>query len=110
MESGAPGDAPEGNCEKKCSNWLKRCNEDPAIEALEVLGAVLQEYMDQESPSSMFGGQSSSKVAEGQARINDALAKNQLAYRTNADTSQRLVQRNIENVGRLFKIRGFLIH
>ena len=30
MESGAPGDAPEGNCEKKCSDWLKRCNEDPA--------------------------------------------------------------------------------
>ena len=26
MESGASGDVPEGNCEKKCSNWLKRCN------------------------------------------------------------------------------------
>jgi hypothetical protein len=83
MESGAPGDAPEGNCEKKCSNWLKRCNEDPGIEALEVLGAVIQEYMDREPPSSLFGGPSSSKVAEGQERINNALAKNQLAYRTN---------------------------
>lgn len=83
MESGAPGDVPEGNCEKKCSNWLKRCNEDPKTDALEVLGAVIQEYMDQEPPSSLFGGPSSTKVTEGQARINAALAKNQLVYRTN---------------------------
>jgi hypothetical protein len=45
MESGAPGDVPEGNCETKCSKWLKRCNDDPSINALEVLGAVLQGYM-----------------------------------------------------------------
>lgn len=83
MESGAPGDSPEGNCEKKCSNWLKRCNEDPRIEALAVLGAVIQEYMDQEPPSSLFGEPLSTKVTEGQARINAALAKNQLAYRSN---------------------------
>ncbi|MEZ8372508.1 abortive infection family protein [Vibrio splendidus] len=81
MESGAPGDAPEGNCEKKCSNWLKRCNEDPTINALNVLGEVLQEYMDQDPTPSLFGG--TLEVSEGQARINKALAKNQLAYRTN---------------------------
>ncbi len=83
MESGAPGDIPEGNCEKKCSNWLKRCNEDPKTDALEVLGAVIQEYMDQEPSSSLFVGPISTKVTEGQARINAALAKNQLVYRTN---------------------------
>ncbi|MCI5135932.1 MAG: hypothetical protein D3920_12865 [Candidatus Electrothrix sp. AW2] len=91
MESGAPGEVPVGNCETKCSNWLKRCNEDPAIAALDVLGAVIQDYMDQEPPSSLFGGPlspfggppSPNKVTEGQARINSALAKNQLAYRTN---------------------------
>lgn len=83
MESGAPGEAPEGNCEKKCSNWLKRCNDDPTIDALEVLGAVIQEYMDQEPPSSLVGGTLTSKVVEGQTRIHNALSKNQLAYRTN---------------------------
>lgn len=83
MESGAPGDVPEGSCEKKCSNWLKRCNEDPKADALEVLGAVIQEYMDQEPPPSLFGGPLSTKVTEGQARINAALAKKQLVYRTN---------------------------
>ncbi|EJA7357878.1 abortive infection family protein [Vibrio alginolyticus] len=39
--------------------------------------------MDQETTSSLFGGTLPSKVTEGQARINNALAKNQLAYRTN---------------------------
>lgn len=83
MESGAPGEAPEGNCEKKCSNWLKRCNEDPTTNALEVLGALIQEYMDEDRSSSLFGGESSFKGIEGQDRIKNALAKNQLAYRTN---------------------------
>jgi hypothetical protein len=83
MESDAPGDVPEGNCEKKCSNWLKRCNDDPSVDALEVLGAVLQEYMDQEPPSPLFGGSFSSKITEGQTRIANALSKNKLVYRTN---------------------------
>ena len=81
--SGAPGDAPEGNCEKKCRDWLKRCNEDASIDALEVLGKVIQEYMDIEPPSSLFGGNCISKVEEGKIRINKALAKNQLSYHTN---------------------------
>jgi hypothetical protein len=83
MESGAPEDAPEGNCEKKCSNWLARCNDDPETDAMEVLGAVLQKYMDQEPPASLFDRPVSTKVSLGQARINAVLAKNQLAYRTN---------------------------
>jgi hypothetical protein len=82
MEAGAPGDAPEGNCEKKCSNWLKRCNEDPSIDALEVLGNVIQEYMDREAPASFFD-EGPSKIEEGQNRILNALGKNQLSYRTN---------------------------
>lgn len=82
MESGAPGDAPEGNCERKCSEWLKRCNNDPEVDALRVLGRVIQDYMDQEPPSSFFDN-SSSKIAEGRERIKAALAQNQLSYRLN---------------------------
>jgi len=81
MEAGAPGDVPEGNCEKKCSNWLKRCNDDSSIDALEVLGAVIQEYMDKES---LFSDNSNASTLEGgQTRITNALAKNQLSYRAN---------------------------
>ena len=84
MEAGAPGDVPEGNCEKKCSNWLKRCNDDPTTDALQVLGDVLQSFMDIDpSPPSARGSTSNSKVSDGQQRIHSALAKNQLTYRTN---------------------------
>ena len=55
MESGAPGDAPEGNCEKKCSAWLKRCNDDPSVNAVDVLADVIQEFMDMEPQPSYFG-------------------------------------------------------
>jgi len=85
MEAGAPGDAPEGNCEKKCSIWLKRCNDDPTIDALAVLGFIIQLYMDKEPPSSLFGGSSSDPLKEGKERITNALAKNQLSYRMNGN-------------------------
>ena len=45
-EAGAPGEPPEGNCVRKCTNWLKRCNDDSDIDALAVLGDVLVEFME----------------------------------------------------------------
>lgn len=83
MESGAPGDPPEGNCEKKCSSWLRRCNTDPSIDALEVLGSIIQEYMDKEPPTSLFGVGDTDPLEQGKLRISNALAKNQLSYRIN---------------------------
>ena len=77
MESGAPGDIPEGNCETKCFAWLKRCNHDPTIDALFILGHVIQKYMDQE-PSEY-----SPQVEEGQKRIRESLSKSQLGYQVN---------------------------
>lgn len=77
MESGAPGDPPLGNLENKCIQWLKRCNEDPSINALAVLGRVIQQFMERE-PDRL-----GPEIAEGQRRINESLAKNQLAYRLN---------------------------
>lgn len=77
MESGAPGDVPEGNCEIKCARWLKRCNDDPSVDALSVLGQVIQKFMDQE-PS-----QYQPEIAEGQKRIKVSLSKSQLNYQTN---------------------------
>ncbi|MFD1006770.1 abortive infection family protein [Oceanisphaera ostreae] len=87
MESGAPGDAPEGNCEKKCSEWLKRCNEAPEVDVLEVLGRVIQNYMDQVAPVSFFDD-SPSRIKLGQERIQMALAQNQLSYRPNGYITQ----------------------
>ncbi len=52
-EAGAPGDPPEGNCETKCIDWLRRCNREHPDPFL-VLGRVLEEFMEiraiEESP------------------------------------------------------------
>lgn len=77
MESGAPGDPPEGNCVNKCTSWLKRCNTDGGVDALGVLGAVLEEFMEIEaSEHSTLDGE----VGIGQARIAKILAKYGLSY------------------------------
>lgn len=77
MESGAPGDPPEGNCVTKCVTWLKRCNKDFAINPITVLGEVLQSFMDREFSSG------DGKWSLGQERIKKALAKNGLSYKFN---------------------------
>jgi len=79
MESGAPGEVPEGNCEKKCSSWLKRCNDDSSCDAFAVLGEVIQSYMEKDPNS--YGA--SKNIKAGQDRIKKALAKNQLSYQIN---------------------------
>jgi Abortive infection C-terminus len=75
MESGAPGDVPEGNCEKKCMSWLKRCNVTDGIDALAVLGKIIQDYMD--------GEPSNHHRDPGRKRILESLAKSQLGYQIN---------------------------
>ena len=73
MECGAPGNVPEGNCEAKCASWLKHCNETPSVDALAVLGRVIQHFMDQE-PSEY-----PPDIGAGQKRIRDALSRDQLS-------------------------------
>jgi hypothetical protein len=77
MESGAPGGVPEGNCETKCSSWLRRCNDDPTVDPLQVLGQVIQKFMDTE-PNDW-----DQKIGPRQERIRASLAKNQLTYQMN---------------------------
>lgn len=77
MESGAPGDVPGGNCEAKCTRWLRICNDDPSIDALAVLGRVIQSYMDENR------WEPDPTVTEGRQRIREALARNQLEYQLN---------------------------
>jgi hypothetical protein len=77
MESGAPGGVPEGNCETKCSSWLRRCNDDTTVEPLQVIGQVIQKLMDTE-PNDW-----DQKIGPRQERIRASLAKNQLTYQMN---------------------------
>jgi hypothetical protein len=75
MESGAPGNPPDGNCEAKINLWLRRCNDDLSVDALLVLGQVIQPFMD---TAPYVDG-----MADGQKRISESLAKNQLNYQVN---------------------------
>jgi hypothetical protein len=77
MEAGAPGDPPEGNLETKCTAWLKRCNDVAAEDPLRTLGRVVQAFMDT-PPDDWLP-----YLQEGQNRIRESLARNQLSYQLN---------------------------
>ena len=76
IENGAPGDAPDGNCVTKCQRWLKRCNEDPSIDALAILGAVIKSIM--EPKFNIY--HTSEPDSEEKIRITEVLIKNGLKY------------------------------
>src|SRR3990172_6250261 len=80
MEAGAPGDPPVGNCVEKCVSWLRRCNEDPSVIPLDVLGRVLQDFMDREFVDG--------RCIRGQKRIRDALTRNNLSNELNGRVLQ----------------------
>ena len=46
MYAGAPGDPPEGSKHTKALAWLRRANLDPRIDALLVLGRILEGYLE----------------------------------------------------------------
>lgn len=78
MEKGAPGDPPQGNCADKCTTWLKRASADPDVDALAVLGGVLEEFMEVDStrPLSTHGD-----LERERKRVADILARHGLSYR-----------------------------
>ncbi|MBS9783291.1 MAG: abortive infection family protein [Pasteurella sp.] len=82
MASGAPGTSPEGNCETKCREWFLRCNNDQNIDALEVLGKVIQDFMD--NPELSFSPRyTQEKLERDRKTIIDILHQNQLEYQIN---------------------------
>ncbi|MFI4859587.1 MAG: transposase [Phycisphaerales bacterium JB063] len=46
ITSGAPGDPPDLSHTSKWKDWLFRAGNDPSIDSLEVLGNVIEEFMD----------------------------------------------------------------
>jgi len=77
MESGAPGEPPEGNCVNKCTSWLKRCNTTPDLDPFSVLGAVIEEFMEVEAPE---GSSNQEELKSGRTRISRILSKYGLSY------------------------------
>jgi len=74
MECDAPGEPPKGNCVKKCQLWLKRCNDDPDVNAFSVLGKVIENFMETD-----VGIEYEIRL-KGRKRVKKILAKYGLSY------------------------------
>lgn len=73
-ESGASGEVPVGNCQKKITNWLIREGGTDSIKALSILGKVIEEFMDGDLT------RSSHDKEKDKARLEAALGRYGLAY------------------------------
>ena len=82
-EHGAPGEPPAGNKCIKSSEWLKRANKDETIDALALLGGVLENYMEVDLPNQW----NIEELNKGRLRITETLAKHGLAYQTGGNIS-----------------------
>lgn len=77
IEKGAPGDPPIGNCAEKCQQWLKRASEDENVDALGVLGAVLEEFMEVDRSLQYMNMDALEKARD---RVKNILARYGLSY------------------------------
>ena len=84
MYAGAPGDAPDGSKLVKAQEWLRRINSDDNCNTLEIIGRLIEGYMEPPVPKMDFTWSQGSNIAEIQAkrkeRIGQALARANLQY------------------------------
>ena len=80
MYAGAPGDPPPESKHAKALAWLRRVNQDEAVEPLEVLGRLIEGYMDEEIDEDL-GSWDKEKIRE-KTRIKKALQNAKLQYVT----------------------------
>lgn len=76
QRSGAPGDTPTGNKIDKCVQWLSRANADDSINAFDVLGVVLEDFIEREP----FSELAPAPLLERRGRVERSLARYGLSY------------------------------
>lgn len=75
MYADAPGDPPEGSKHVKAQEWLRRVNKDMAIEPLQVVGKLIENYME------AVPNQYNKDIVEGdRLRLEAVLAQCKLQY------------------------------
>src|SRR5580765_132253 len=77
QSAGAPGEPPNLAHHSKWKEWLFRAGQDPGVDSLEVLGAVLEEFMDR---SPKHGTPEVDIWKEQREQIETALEDNGLRY------------------------------
>ena len=72
--AGAPGDPPEGSKHAKALAWLRICNKDQLLQPLDVLGKLIESYMEDPLDTARPWEKEDSE------RIEKLLADNELQY------------------------------
>lgn len=84
MYANAPGEPPEGSKLSKAQAWLRRVNSDEGSNALEILGFLIENYMEPPLPEKDFWSDEEPSLNELQQkrieRIKQALARANLQY------------------------------
>jgi hypothetical protein len=81
MYAGAPGDPPEGSKWVKAQDWLRRINTDPAVQPLQILGRLIEAYMEELPPEgSQFDDFPPIEGTGDQQKIKKALIRYDLQY------------------------------
>ena len=84
MYANAPGDPPDGSKLTKAQAWLRRINTDENCDPLEVIGFLIEGYMEPPLPEKEFPWDKEPSVTEYQEkrieRIKQALARANLQY------------------------------
>jgi len=84
MYANAPEDPPEGNKSTKSQAWLRRINTDKSCDPLEVIGFLIEGYMEPPLQEKEFPWDDESTLSENQIkrieRISQALTRANLQY------------------------------
>lgn len=81
MYSGAPGDPPEGSKWVKAQDWIRRLNTDESVQPLQILGRLIEAYMEEEPPpASPFSNSPPLTETPDQQKLRKALARYDLQY------------------------------
>lgn len=76
MYAGAPGDPPEGSKPVKAQAWLRRVNKDGDTEPMEVLGRLIEGYME----ADLDGPHTGEYYRQRREKIERALTRAELQY------------------------------
>lgn len=77
--AGAPGEPPEGSKPAKSLAWLRRCNKDNSIQPLDVLGKLIEAYME-ESEKPEYPWSKEPKQESDREKIQKVLGEHELQY------------------------------
>jgi len=75
--AGAPGDPPPGSKQAKALEWLRITNKDNSVQPLDVLGRLIENYMDEDIDPNDYWGEDRVRDRE---KITKALAQGELQY------------------------------